>query len=108
MVDKKTSPAFVGSEGYITDEVLKAHAPPPSDDSMILVCGPPPMMKAISGEKNEDKSQGVKRSLSMRFRCHTLTDSHMAHEVDRTTGTTTSCHRLTSKHIKLMETKLTC
>jgi cytochrome-b5 reductase len=23
------------------------------------VCGPPPMMKAISGDKAEDKSQGV-------------------------------------------------
>lgn len=25
---------------------------------MLQVCGPPPMMKALSGDKAEDKSQG--------------------------------------------------
>ena len=61
VLDKKDSASFVGSEGYITDAVLRAHVPPPSDDSMILVCGPPPMMKAISGDKAKDKSQGAAR-----------------------------------------------
>ena len=58
VVDKKDEPSFVGSEGYITDAVLRQHVPPPSDDNLILVCGPPPMMKAISGDKAKDKSQG--------------------------------------------------
>lgn len=35
-----------------------ANIPPPSDDNLILVCGPPPMYKALSGDKAKDKSQG--------------------------------------------------
>lgn len=59
VVDKKEDPSFEGSEGYITEWVLRRHVPPPSDDSLILVCGPPPMMKAISGDKAKDNSQGA-------------------------------------------------
>ena len=44
--------------GYITQDLLAAHMPPPSDSSLVLVCGPPPMMKAVSGDKLPDKSQG--------------------------------------------------
>ncbi|KAK9843869.1 hypothetical protein WJX84_007415 [Apatococcus fuscideae] len=47
-----------GSVGYVTKEMAKANIPPPSDDNLILVCGPPPMYKALSGEKAKDKSQG--------------------------------------------------
>ncbi len=34
------------------------HIPPPSDDNLVLVCGPPPMYKALSGEKKSPKDQG--------------------------------------------------
>ena len=51
IVDKTTNPAWKGATGYITKELLQKHMPPPSDDSLVLVCGPPPMMKAISGDK---------------------------------------------------------
>ena len=44
--------------GYVTREMATQHIPPPSDDNLILVCGPPPMYKALSGEKAKDKSQG--------------------------------------------------
>lgn len=33
------------STGYITKDLLKQHMPAPGDDSLVLVCGPPPMMK---------------------------------------------------------------
>ena len=46
------------SVGYITQDLLAAHMPPPADSSLIMVCGPPPMMKAVSGDKLPDKSQG--------------------------------------------------
>lgn len=48
------------STGYVTPEILEKHCPPPSagEDNLVLVCGPPPMMKAISGDKAPDKSQG--------------------------------------------------
>ena len=44
--------------GYITSGMLQEHLPPPGDKSLVLVCGPPPMMKAISGDKLPDRSQG--------------------------------------------------
>ena len=33
------------SKGFINTEMCKAHLPPASDDTMIYVCGPPPMIK---------------------------------------------------------------
>uniref|UniRef100_A0A0B7B258 NADH-cytochrome b5 reductase n=1 Tax=Arion vulgaris TaxID=1028688 RepID=A0A0B7B258_9EUPU len=32
------------SSGFINDEVIKNHLPPPSPDSVVLMCGPPPMI----------------------------------------------------------------
>lgn len=47
-----------GGRGFITQDVLKQHLPPPDKDNLILVCGPPAMMQAISGPKAKDYSQG--------------------------------------------------
>jgi len=33
------------SKGFINDTMLKEHMPPPSDDVLICICGPPPMIK---------------------------------------------------------------
>jgi NAD(P)H-flavin reductase len=59
LVDKAPPGEWEGGVGHLTEEVAKKQLPPPSDDHLILVCGPPPMMKAISGDKAADKSQGV-------------------------------------------------
>jgi len=32
--------------------------PPPTDENLVLVCGPPGFMAAVSGDKLPDKSQG--------------------------------------------------
>jgi cytochrome-b5 reductase len=34
-------------KGFITDAIIKEHMPKPADDMKILLCGPPPMMKAM-------------------------------------------------------------
>lgn len=47
-----------GSTGYVTEDIIKKNCPCPSDENLILVCGPTPMMDAISGDKAPDKSQG--------------------------------------------------
>ncbi|KAG4930179.1 hypothetical protein AAZX31_17G112900 [Glycine max] len=47
-----------GGAGYISKDVVVKGLPSPSDDTLILVCGPPGMMKAISGEKAKDWTQG--------------------------------------------------
>lgn len=47
-----------GGVGYVTCKMATEHIPPPSDDNLVLVCGPPPMYKALSGEKKSPKDQG--------------------------------------------------
>ncbi|XP_022893439.1 NADH-cytochrome b5 reductase-like protein [Olea europaea var. sylvestris] len=47
-----------GGTGYISNDMVKKGLPGPGDDTLILVCGPPGMMKHISGDKAEDYSQG--------------------------------------------------
>ncbi|CAF3348857.1 unnamed protein product [Rotaria socialis] len=34
------------SKGFINETMLKEHMPPPSDDVLICICGPPPMVKS--------------------------------------------------------------
>lgn len=47
-----------GESGYITKSLLEKTMPAPGPDRKVLVCGPPPMMKAISGAKVSPKDQG--------------------------------------------------
>lgn len=47
-----------GGVGYVNEGICREHLPAPSDDNKVFVCGPPPMMKALSGDKAPDKSQG--------------------------------------------------
>ncbi|GLT71830.1 hypothetical protein SLA2020_438230 [Shorea laevis] len=47
-----------GGTGYISKDMVVKGLPDPSDDTLILVCGPPGMMKHISGDKAKDRSQG--------------------------------------------------
>ena len=61
VVDKSSSWMWKGGTGYVTEAMLKEHMPAPSSDSMIFVCGPPPMYKAICGPKGtpeDPKAQG--------------------------------------------------
>jgi cytochrome-b5 reductase len=47
-----------GGVGRVDRQVLQQKIPAPGPETMIFVCGPPPMMEAISGDKAKDKSQG--------------------------------------------------
>jgi|ERR1711865_122346 len=44
-VDKAPGPEWKYSEGFITAEMVAKHLPDHSSGNMILVCGPPPMIK---------------------------------------------------------------
>ncbi|KAM9705128.1 NADH-cytochrome b5 reductase 3 [Menidia menidia] len=33
------------SQGFINEDMVRDHLPPPSDDTLILMCGPPPMIQ---------------------------------------------------------------
>ncbi|KAG1656196.1 hypothetical protein FOA52_011997 [Chlamydomonas sp. UWO 241] len=50
--------AWKGGVGFVTKEILEAQLPSPCPDTVVMVCGPPGMMKAVSGDKAPDKSQG--------------------------------------------------
>lgn len=54
----KPSANWKGGTGYISKDMILKGLPASSDGTLILVCGPPGMMKHISGDKAPDKSQG--------------------------------------------------
>ncbi|KAD2106526.1 hypothetical protein E3N88_40877 [Mikania micrantha] len=49
---------WVGGTGYISKDMASKGLPAPSEDTLILVCGPPGMMEHVSGGKAKDWSQG--------------------------------------------------
>jgi cytochrome-b5 reductase len=59
MVDKAPA-GWTGGEGYVTKQVVGDKLPCSSadKDSLVVVCGPPPMMNAISGPKVSPQDQG--------------------------------------------------
>eukprot|EP01103_Thecamoeba_quadrilineata_P005042 TRINITY_DN14899_c0_g1_i1.p1 TRINITY_DN14899_c0_g1~~TRINITY_DN14899_c0_g1_i1.p1 ORF type:complete len:286 (-),score=60.00 TRINITY_DN14899_c0_g1_i1:31-888(-) len=58
VVDKSNNPNFKGQVGYFNKDLGKKFLPSPSKDNLVLVCGPPPMMKVISGDKGPNYTQG--------------------------------------------------
>ena len=57
-LSEEETPPDGGYKGYVSSDIIIKHFPEPSADSLVYVCGPPPMMKAVCGDKNPDKSQG--------------------------------------------------
>nr|ACI33240.1 NADH-cytochrome b5 reductase 3 [Salmo salar] len=51
------------SQGFISEEMVRDHLPPPGDDTLILLCGPPPMIQ-FACNPNLDK---VGHASSRRF-----------------------------------------
>jgi cytochrome-b5 reductase len=50
---------WVGGGGFITKDLLKQVLPEPKSENIkVFVCGPPGLMKAISGPKTSPKDQG--------------------------------------------------
>ncbi|KAG7401835.1 NADH-cytochrome b5 reductase [Phytophthora boehmeriae] len=57
------SAAWEGETGFVSTEMVEKYMPEASDDNLVCVCGPPPMMYHISGDKAKDKSQGELQGL---------------------------------------------
>lgn len=47
-----------GGIGYVSKDMIVKGLPLPGDDTLILVCGPPGMIKHLSGEKPNPRDQG--------------------------------------------------
>jgi cytochrome-b5 reductase len=58
IVNQSSSSNWKGYTGRLNQELLHLELPPPCPGTLIYVCGPPSMMKAISGDKLPDKEQG--------------------------------------------------
>jgi len=61
VVDKPTSSSWAGGVGYVTKDMLAAKLAPPSERSIVYVCGPPPLYRAVCGPKGtpeDPKAQG--------------------------------------------------
>lgn len=42
-----------GGVGFVNKEIIKQHCPAPADDIKVLLCGPPPMIKAMQTNLEE-------------------------------------------------------
>ena len=51
------------SVGYITESILREHIPEGSDDSLALVCGPPPMIQFAVQPNLEKMNYDIKNSM---------------------------------------------
>ena len=45
---EEPSPGWSQGTGRITEDVLRAHLPPPGPETKLFLCGPPPMVGAVS------------------------------------------------------------
>jgi cytochrome-b5 reductase len=57
----KPEEGWKGQVGHVTAEMLAAVLPPPTEDGKahrVFVCGPPGMMRHVSGEKKAPTDQG--------------------------------------------------
>jgi cytochrome-b5 reductase len=53
-----------GAVGYISKEVIEKHLPPPEDkESIIFICGPPPMYNALCGSRDEKELSGLLKEI---------------------------------------------
>lgn len=63
ILSEPSSPHWNGYTGRLNQEILRSELPSPCPGTLIYVCGPPPMMDTISGDKLPNKEQGPLRGL---------------------------------------------
>ena len=58
--DEPAGSASPHARGRIDASLVAAHLPPPGDDALLFVCGPPPMYDALCGPRGDaDAVTGV-------------------------------------------------
>ncbi|XDT24634.1 Ferredoxin reductase-type FAD binding domain profile [Nakaseomyces glabratus] len=57
-VDKDDTGKFDGNKSFITKDFLAKNAPGPKEKTQVFVCGPPPFMDSLSGQKKSPMEQG--------------------------------------------------
>mmetsp|Transcript_131365 Transcript_131365/g.319214 ORF Transcript_131365/g.319214 Transcript_131365/m.319214 type:complete len:328 (-) Transcript_131365:39-1022(-) len=57
-ITKDVPEGWTGLTGVVSERQVRDVLPPPTEDTLICVCGPPGFMKHVSGERAKDRSQG--------------------------------------------------
>eukprot|EP00547_Thalassionema_nitzschioides_P002645 CAMPEP_0194212718 /NCGR_PEP_ID=MMETSP0156-20130528/12758_1 /TAXON_ID=33649 /ORGANISM="Thalassionema nitzschioides, Strain L26-B" /LENGTH=213 /DNA_ID=CAMNT_0038940591 /DNA_START=363 /DNA_END=1004 /DNA_ORIENTATION=- len=56
--------SWEGRKGFINKDVIKEYFPPPEDkDTIIFICGPPPMYQVFSGPRDEKELSGLLKDM---------------------------------------------
>ena len=55
--------SWSGERGFITSELIRTHVPPPAENPLVMVCGPPPMYDALCGARDESALTGTLAAL---------------------------------------------
>lgn len=51
--------AWQGAKGFITRDLIAEHSALPSEDVLVVVCGPPPMYNALCGPRDQEELTGT-------------------------------------------------
>lgn len=70
---------WTGGVGFVTADMIREHCPAPAKDVKILLCGPPPMIKAMTTVCIQDMfySLDIRLTLHYRQRLNWVTTSHV-------------------------------
>lgn len=52
-----------GLTGFITRDIIEKNSAAGSDDTLVMVCGPPPMYKALCGPRDEKEVTGILKDM---------------------------------------------
>lgn len=50
---------WLGQRGFITSRLIQSRCPAPSDDHLVMVCGPPPMYNGLCGPRDDPNLTGA-------------------------------------------------
>lgn len=57
--EEKEDSVWKGLRGFIDEDAIKNHLPGPSEDCLLMVCGPPPMYAALCGARDQPEVTGL-------------------------------------------------
>jgi cytochrome-b5 reductase len=55
VLSEEPDESWTGKKGFITQDLLKESISPPGENTMVFVCGPPPMYAALCGPRDQPK-----------------------------------------------------
>jgi len=71
VLNVKPSEEWTGGVGFVTGDMIKEHCPPPGPSMKLLLCGPPPMIKALSEITEQvgfDKPRAISKQSDMVYK----------------------------------------